>query len=128
MEAELHQLLSRWQAITQAERRAIDANNWSELNQQQLLKEELMPKLTATLNRWRANFDNPERAREAQRARFQPAVDKLILQEKQNQALLKTRSSSLKAELDSMDQSVSRLRNVHRAYGTTATSMWRSYS
>lgn len=128
MDAELHQLLSQWQTITQAERHAIDGDNWAELNRQQILKEELMPRLTAALNRWRANFDNPDRAREAQRARFQPIVDKLILQEKQNQAVLKTRSSSLKAELDSMDQSVSRLRNVQKAYGTPATSMWRSYS
>jgi DNA-binding helix-hairpin-helix protein with protein kinase domain len=128
MEAELHHLLSQWQAITQAERRAIDAESWAELNRQQILKEELMPKLTATLNRWRANFDSPEKAREAQRARFQPAIDRLILQEKQNQAVLKTRSSNLKAELDTMDQSVSRLRNVQKAYGAPATSMWRSYS
>ena len=128
MEAELHQFLSQWQAITQAERRSIEGENWAELNRQQILKEELMPRLTAALNQWRSNFDSPETAREAQRARFQPAVDRLILQEKQNQAMLKSRSSSVKAELDSMDQSVSRLRNVHKAYGAPTTSLWRSYS
>ncbi len=128
MDAELNMFLSQWLTITQAERRAIEAENWTELNRQQSLKQEMMPRLTAALERWRSGFVTPEQARGAQRARFQPTVDQLIQEENKNQVMLQNRRSSVKGELDKLDQSASQLRNVQKAYGTPAMTMWRSYS
>lgn len=121
-------LYAEWRRLTELEGTAIRDGAWAEVDRHQTLKQALRDQIIRTIQLWNAEHAPAEAARDTFEREFRPVVSDLIEQEHRNQALLAGQRDHLQSRLASAGQSVSRLRNLHRTYGSPSSPRWQSYS
>ena len=121
-------LYAEWRRLTDLEGSAIREGAWTEVEHQQFLKQAIRDEIVRAIQLWNSEHPAGETARDSFEREFRPVVSSLIEQEQRNQALLSRQREQLESRLGSAGQSVSRLRNIHRTYGSSCTSRWQSYS
>jgi hypothetical protein len=116
---ELHALYLQWRQLTRSEGEAIRLAAWTQVEQCQLAKGRLQPRISEVS----ARLDAVAHERE-----FRPVVDELIQLEKQNREVLQAQRQVARQQKDELDQASRHLRQIHRSYVPVAPAHWQSYS
>lgn len=132
MKPDAHHLLldlyAEWHRLTDIEGAAIGKDEWSSVEQQQLLKRKLQDQIVQTAEQWHAEQGDTEATRARYEREFRSIVTSLVQQESQNHELLCHRRQYLQSSLAALNQSGIRLRGIHRTYAAEGGSSWQSYS
>ncbi len=121
-------LYAEWRRLTEIESAAIGREEWREVEEQQLSKQNLQAQIVRVSDQWHTEQRGPEPAQACFEREFRPIVTDLIQREHHNQGVLGERRSRLQSRLATTNQSASRLRGIQRAYGGDQASRWQSYS
>ncbi|HMJ88963.1 MAG TPA: hypothetical protein VK530_04070 [Candidatus Acidoferrum sp.] len=117
MNSDLEALLEEWRGLTEAESRAISAEDWPQVNDLQRRKAELQPQISrATPPGARPNASTTTLVRE------------LVSLEMSNNQLLSTRRAMAEREFTEVNRAAGTLRELNRAYGASTAANWSSYS
>src|SRR5688572_12150147 len=102
---ELHALYEQWRRLTCSEGEAIRVAAWTQVEQCQLAKAQLQPRISEVA----ARLDAVAHERE-----FRPVVEELIQLEKQNREVLQAQRQVAGQQKDELDQASRHLRQIHR--------------
>lgn len=124
--AQFEQTCQRWQELTLAEARAIQAGNWPAVEQCQLAKAELQDPLLRAIDELR-RAAAPDQAAQVEQD-IQKTVGHLLSLERQNEAALATEYERARQQQAHLAQAGQNLRRLRRAYSRTARPAWQSWS
>lgn len=122
--SELESLFDEWREMTASERRAIAADDWAAVQQQQERKVDLQKRLDQSITDWKKKNFNAAKSS----VHLQPIVAELIALEAGNAQLLATRREQAQRQFAEVSRTGETLRVLNRAYGATAEAHWSSYS
>ncbi len=125
---DLEQLFQEWRTATEAEGKAIRCDDWEAVFAEQRHKEDLKSRIVRSTDEWQKQWPQTGETQQDYERRFRPLVTELISLESSNEQLLADRKEQVRRELAETNRSASRLRGVHRAYGSSADTNWASYS
>jgi hypothetical protein len=120
-------LLQQWREISQAEFKAIQAGDWSQLRTLQAAKDSLQQTLTEAREAW--NVENPTQPLPAAGEHpFEAEVSSLVALETRNVQLLEARRQKLRDRQALLKQARGNVRRLRRSYAGYAEAKWNSYS
>lgn len=122
--AELLELYQQWKGLTEQEGAAIYALNWSEVRRCQKQKQQLQPEIIRVTGLIKSRSGESLLID----ARIRDCVNELIQLESTNSAALEKRLESARKEMDDLDQTSHRLRQVHKSYVQSPGNAWNQYS
>jgi|YelNatPaOPRAMG01_1025707.scaffolds.fasta_scaffold00847_16 hypothetical protein len=127
VQTQFEHLCQQWQELTRAEARAIQAGNWAAVEQCQLAKTQLQPKLMAATDALRQAAAQQGRARQTEQ-HIQQLVGHLLSLERQNEAALAAQYDRVRQQQADLAQAAQTLRQLRRAYGGSAPATWQRWS
>ena len=116
---ELAALYAQWRSLSDEEGAAIDASAWVQVEQFQLAKARLQPRITEVSQRLDAG---------THRQQFDPVLQELMQLERRNAALLQQQRERTEQQLQDLDRSSRHLRQLQKSYVSPAQMQWQSYS
>jgi hypothetical protein len=122
--AELLELYQQWKSLTEQEGAAIHALNWSEVRRCQKQKQLLQPEIIRVAGLIKSTTGVNLQIE----ARIRDCINELIQLESTNSAALEKRLESARKEMDDLDQTSHKLRQVHKSYAGSFGSSWSQYS
>lgn len=124
-------LYGEWRRLSDLEAASIRKGDWEEVDHHQTAKQALRDQIVRAIQVWNAEHAVADTARARFEREFRPVVAELIQQETRNQGLLQEQRCEIESRLASARCSSSRLRGLHRSYGSDVSghsSRWQSYS
>ena len=121
-------LFSDWRETTRAEGDAIAHGRWSEVAAHQQHKRDLQRDIVTVTEAWQRTWPRTGETQADYEQQFRPLLGELIELETRNALLIDELRAANRAEQSRMDQTVTTLRGVRRAYGTSTSTHWASYS
>lgn len=107
---QLERLLTRWRQLTEAETRAIAANDWTGVANLETLKANLQPAISA------ASGGQPGECP----VELRPILEELIRLEQANQERVTRRLTAAREERRDLDRTTHNLRRIQKSYGSAA--------
>lgn len=117
----------RWQELTLAEARAIQAGNWPAVEQCQLAKADLQTPLLQAVDEFRRAAAQQNQAAQVEQE-IQKTVGHLLSLERQNEAALAAQYQQARQQQSRLAQANQDLRQLRRAYGSVLPPTWQSWS
>jgi hypothetical protein len=124
----LGELYAEWHRATDAEGRAIQAGDWSAVEEWQQCKADLKDRILPAAEAFQSRWPVREQGQVEYERTFRPIVSELIALEHRNHAWLRLRRDSANTEMQALQDTTRNLRGVHRAYGRGQQTNWQSYS
>jgi hypothetical protein len=121
-DSELLQLYDHWRALTERERKAIQAADWLQLAEVQSRKQQLQEDIRQAAA---AASHGPVQDMEY---RHPEIGEQLMWLEQQNARTLAEKLQELRQQQQALDQTSRTLHQLHRAYAQGRESAWQSYS
>jgi hypothetical protein len=121
---ELLNLYEEWKGLTEKEGAAILELNWAEVRSCQKTKQQLQPRIIRATD---AAKNAPGQGSEFQ-ARIRHCVNELILMETRNSEALEKRLEAAENEMNSLDRTSYRLKQVQKSYTGARAPSWNQYS
>lgn len=124
----LEQLLSEWKSLTEEERRSIDSDDWSGLEDLQE-KKSLFQRLIQDAENCLFCGEMLSSERKAlEKERLRRWIEELVKMESDNAELLARKLLSADRQLKHSEKTIRSLRHVQQAYGVGMRSFWHAYS
>jgi hypothetical protein len=124
----LFSLLDEWKSLTLAETESIQAEDWKTLDSLQSRKSSLQPLIEELESKFFSSSEVSPEAKSAQRERLKRFAVELSEMEVGNRDMLSHHISRADKEIKDSNRSISSLRHVQQAYGTSSRSFWQTYS
>jgi hypothetical protein len=122
-ECQLLQLYEHWRTLSERERDAIQAADWTRLAEVQAKKLQLQEDIMRV-----GAAAAPAHGMPRVESRHRAIGDQLILLEQENSRALAEKRQELRQQLQALDQASHNLHQVHRAYAQGREPAWQSYS
>lgn len=116
---ELSALYQQWRSLTEDEGEAIEAGDWTSVEQFQATKARLQPRIIEVSQR----LDVATHERQ-----FRAIVEELMQLERRNSASLQGRRQAANEQMRELDKASRHLRQLHKSYVPPARTHWQSYS
>ena len=116
---ELSALYQQWRSLTEDEGEAIEAGAWTNVEQFQIAKARLQPRIVEVSQRLDAATHEQH---------FRKVVEELIRLERRNNALLHSQRQAAETQKQELDRASRHLRQLHKSYVPPARTHWQSYS
>jgi hypothetical protein len=120
-------LYDEWKSLTEKERSAILARNWREVRRCQRAKEQLQPRIISLTEALKTEKPAREPLEEIN-LRIRQHVNELIAMEMENSSILERCMAEAEKEKAGLEDTSSRLRKVHKSYGSAPAPVWNQYS
>lgn len=117
-------LYDQWKKLTESEGAAIGVSNWIEVRRCQQSKQKLQPQIIRASD----HMKEPAPSASALDPRLRDCVNQLIQLENNNSAQLALRIKSAKQEIDGLECTTQRLRQIHKSYVPSQGPVWNQYS
>jgi len=124
----LEEAYQTWRQLTEDEREAIQANNWTRVGECQSAKQHLQPEIIRLTDLAHAECRDRHVSRAGLDYQIRKTVSELIVLETQNASTLGELMASTKREKDELDESNRNLQRVRKSYASPTGSYWQSYS
>ena len=124
----LEELLKEWKSITESERRSLDSDDWSSLEDLQERKGHFQ-RLISDAEGCLFSGEMLSSDRKAiEKERLRRWIEELVRMESDNGELLARKLSFADSQLKHSEKAIRSLRHIQQAYGVGRRSFWHAYS